>query len=338
MLKKRLKGFTLIELLVVIAIIAVLIALLLPAVQQAREAARRTQCKNNLKQLGLAMHNYHDTHRVLPPAYFPGRMVDGSLHQWRGWSGQALMLPYLDQTPLYNLANFNLGIIGDGATESINIPATMTRLEAMRCPSDMVPPGTWYSRSYPGNNYGLSLGTTMEWGNQNNLVGMFTYIQCRSFSDVADGLSNTIAMGEIPTGTGTKNIHGSWERGIAWSGGSRQNPSQADVITYATAAAAAFAGGSNQHHHAGRLWALGQPYQNLMNTVIPPNPKYPSASECSGCGWADSNGLWPSRSRHVGGAHHLMGDGSVHFISDNMDHLTYMRLGTRASGDTVQFP
>lgn len=249
-----------------------------------------------------------------------------------------MLLPYLDQAPLYNLANFSLGIIGDGATEVINVPATMSKVTGFRCPSDRDPADSWYSRPYPGNNYCVSLGPTMEWANSNNSVGMFRLNGSLGFRDVTDGLSNTIMMAETPVGTSSKDIHGSWQRGVAWSGGSRQNPTVLDVLAYAQAAKTAFDGGANQHHHAGRLWALGQPYQNLFNTVIPPNPLFPSASECAGCGWGDSNGMWPSRSRHVGGAHHLMGDGSVHFISQNLDHALYMGLGSRGNGEIVQFP
>lgn len=341
MMKARLtrsRGFTLIELLVVIAIIAILIALLLPAVQQAREAARRSQCKNNLKQFGLALHNYHDTHGKLPPGFMQGRMLDGSLHTWRGWSGQAMLLPYIDQAPLYSQANFNLGIIGDGPTESTQVGVTMQKLPAFRCPSDNDAPGSWYSRQWPGNSYALSLGTTSEWANSNNRVGMFALNSGKAFRDVHDGLSNTIMMAEIPIGTGGKNIHGSWERGIAWTGGPRENPSVQEVITYSQAVKTAWDGGTNQHHHAGRLWALGQSYQTLMNTIAPPNWRFPSASECTGCGWFDSNGMFPSRSRHVGGSHHLLGDGSVHFISENIDHGLYMGLGTIAGSESVDFP
>src|SRR5689334_25410189 len=109
----RRRAFTLIELLVVIAIIAVLIALLLPAVQQAREAARRTQCKNNLKQIGLALHNYHDTFRLFPPGYVdrngnPNLTPDNDLGP--GWGWAAFLLPYIDQSPLYSPINFNVGV------------------------------------------------------------------------------------------------------------------------------------------------------------------------------------------------------------------------------------
>ena len=127
------RGFTLIELLVVIAIIAVLIALLLPAVQAAREAARRAQCVNNLKQIGLALHNYHSSINALPWDHGPGG--------WNEWSGMTMLLPYMEQQPLYNTINFNY-IIGNGAATAtnggfLNTTAIQTKLNGLVCPSDL---------------------------------------------------------------------------------------------------------------------------------------------------------------------------------------------------------
>jgi prepilin-type N-terminal cleavage/methylation domain-containing protein len=135
---RRRRGFTLIELLVVIAIIAVLIALLLPAVQQARESARRTQCKNNLKQFGLGLHNYHDTFRIFPMG------TNGSVRDsctggcaWRGFSVHAMILPYIDQAPVYNGMNMNAMY-----NELENSPLSAVKMPAFRCPSqDPIPGG-----------------------------------------------------------------------------------------------------------------------------------------------------------------------------------------------------
>jgi len=332
-------AFTLIELLVVIAIIAILVALLLPAVQQAREAARRTSCKNNLKQLGVALHNYHDTHSVLPYGHMDGRMLDGSMHTWRGWSGLAMILPYMDQGALYDNCNFNYGIIGDGATEQLNVANTMQRVPGFRCPSDVDPPGTWYGRQWPGNNYALSRGPTFDWTTTNNGVGMFYRYSSIKFRDVLDGTSNTIMMGEICVGRGSYDVHSSVVRSVAWTGGSRENPGEASVRAYAAAIDAAYASNpANTHHHTARLWALCQSGHGLFNTLVPPNFKTPNGQECVGCGWMDSHGLFAARSRHTGGAQHLFADGSVHFISDNIDMGTYHGLGSRGSGEVVNFP
>ena len=157
----RRKAFTLIELLVVIAIIAVLIALLLPAVQQAREAARRTQCKNNLKQLGLAIHTYHDTAKVFPQAVFQNKATSGQW-DWRLASPQVMLLPYIDQAPLYNSLNFNLSFNNGTANDTI---CNAAKLAAFRCPSD---PNLSTNTGDPGNNYAVCLGPNAEW--QNNIA------------------------------------------------------------------------------------------------------------------------------------------------------------------------
>ena len=139
-MRKR-PGFTLIELLVVIAIIAVLIALLLPAVQAAREAARRAQCVNNLKQLGLAMHNYHSAAGAFPPGCdstngYPGTAFPNNLSSWTSWSAQAMLLPYIEQAPLYNAANFNWACCWDGMYDAINSTVYSTKINSFVCPSD----------------------------------------------------------------------------------------------------------------------------------------------------------------------------------------------------------
>lgn len=250
-----------------------------------------------------------------------------------------MLLPYIDQGALYDNCNFNIGIIGDGPTESLNVNNTMQIIPAFRCPSDIDPTATWYSMRYPGNNYALSLGTTTEWANSNNAVGMFGFNKSIRFRDALDGLSNTIAMAEICVGRGSYDIHSSVVRNVVWPGGNRQNPGVAAIQAYGQAIQAAYAATpSNTHHHAGRLWALGQHSQSLFNTTAPPNWAIPNGQECSGCGWMDSNGIFASRSRHAGGSQHLFADGSVHFISSSIDMGLYQALGTRAEGEVVQFP
>jgi prepilin-type N-terminal cleavage/methylation domain-containing protein/prepilin-type processing-associated H-X9-DG protein len=224
---RRWPGFTLIELLVVIAIIAVLIALLLPAVQAAREAARRAQCVNNLKQLGIALHNYHDTVGSFPTSFWrntrntPGSTVlDGTnRHSWI-----SMLLPNIEQTALYNAMNFTVGVGGTPGAR-INATAALTPINVLMCPSDPSPAQSAIPRVDqgvgPNNNSGPKLCYLGNFGdnhNDDNTVNPFpnlpfqrengfgewgthTGIMCRSggtvsIRDVTDGLSNTFAVGE----------------------------------------------------------------------------------------------------------------------------------------------
>ena len=222
----RISGFTLIELLVVIAIIAVLIALLLPAVQAAREAARRSQCVNNLKQLGLAMHNYSSTINCFPPGGLGASTTTGVSNGWGGYSAQAFMLPYLEQTPLYNAANFNLVCVGQGGNGAeTNYTVTMTRINAFLCPSSPLYAGSVYPSSgsggnigggpSPSNNYFASAGSSLSvFDNYSGYGfnpagapnGVFKFNgQPIAERDILDGLSNTIAFGEWRSGDANNN-------------------------------------------------------------------------------------------------------------------------------------
>jgi prepilin-type N-terminal cleavage/methylation domain-containing protein len=211
-------GFTLIELLVVIAIIAVLIALLLPAVQSAREAARRAQCTNNLKQIGLALHNYHQTNDTFPMVYVTSNIPFNPSTDWGLWSPQALILPFMEQQALYNAINFSVVNRNQGGGAYVNISLSATRINAFLCPSSPLPLGTIDCTSYRdgGCNYFASVGPSLAyqdydyagsppngifkvtsdpkdwgWGSPGAPVGI---------RDVTDGTSNTIAFGEWRTG------------------------------------------------------------------------------------------------------------------------------------------
>ena len=190
----RRRGFTLIELLVVIAIIAILIALLLPAVQQAREAARRTECKNNLKQVGLALHNYHDTHGVFPP----GNINSGPASTTRGWGWGTFLLPFIDQAPLYNSLNVSTQDFGgNGATTPIAATTlTQTPLKAFRCPSDTGAAINSNRDNHGTSNYSGVYGANSEGHLSTAGNGLFYANSNVAIRDVTDGLTNTLVVGE----------------------------------------------------------------------------------------------------------------------------------------------
>jgi prepilin-type N-terminal cleavage/methylation domain-containing protein/prepilin-type processing-associated H-X9-DG protein len=223
------RGFTLIELLVVIAIIAVLIALLLPAVQSAREAARRIQCTNNLKQIGLAMHNYHSTSGVFPMAASKNCNADPSstcpgYADWRGWSALATSLPFTEQSPLYNAINFNMAEeIHDNTPAPENSTVVLTKINQYMCPSDPFVGNTGL------NNYHACYGTTTDWpsgldtspytsmqnADGNGSTGMFAVWLSYGIANNTDGTSNTMFFAEalVGDGQGDENSHNRFGNG-----------------------------------------------------------------------------------------------------------------------------
>jgi prepilin-type N-terminal cleavage/methylation domain-containing protein/prepilin-type processing-associated H-X9-DG protein len=217
------RGFTLIEVLVVIAIIVVLIALLLPAVQAAREAGRRMQCANNLKQLGLALANYESAFGAYPASYGSHTTWGGAWNAWGSWSPQAHLLGYLDQGPVYNAINFS---IVSGANQQAGYPqpeyggqmqstAISGRIASFLCPSSTPPQETYWGRPRAGNNYFASVGSSMHWvgasglsapngifmhGGSDPVINGYENTPPRAMRDVTDGTSHTIAFGEWRTG------------------------------------------------------------------------------------------------------------------------------------------
>ena len=322
------RGFTLIELLVVIAIIAILIALLLPAVQQAREAARRTQCKNNLHNLGLALHNYHDTFKMLPYSKGGTNSQGGSCgsigagqmcNDFR-LSGLVALLPYYDQVPLYNQISGEL--TANGVTFPPMGPHTWTdqyppwrqELAILNCPSETGGNDDWGGSIFGGSTYGFCIGDTMDWNNTNGADwlggpprGAFYEMSSLALPDLKDGASNTILMGEIGNWDGSDEVQGGIAVNIA---GVTNNPQ----LCKSTATGGRYNPGVQLRTERGQKWHDGGPHYTSFNTVLPPNS--PSCSEFDDeWHW----GLFSAGSRHEGGCHILMGDGAARFVSENID-------------------
>lgn len=329
------QAFTLIELLVVIAIIAVLIALLLPAVQQAREAARRTECKNKLKQLALAMHNHHDNYQRFPRNY---QQVGGNA--WEALSANYFLLPYIDQAPLFNQGQSNLTNWGWTYGTLMN-----TKLPGFLCPSALPAPARGSNPSGwdgPGTNYAWSTGSSVEtvWAGT-RFNGMVAYQTDRSMRDVTDGLSNTLMISEILSGSNQSDGSGKYPYDIFYAGNGLFNsvadkdfPTQAELDAIGGQARNSPSGVKTNN---GTMWGWYAAAQSTLNTAATPNWRWPSAGgDCCPGGAHDwGYGIIPPRSMHTGGVNAALGDGSVRFISTNVDLLTFQRLGNRSDGKPV---
>lgn len=317
----RRRGFTLIELLVVIAIIAVLIALLLPAVQQAREAARRSQCQNNLKQLALGLHNYHDTHKVFPYGF---RYDSGATNNRECWYHQ--ILPFIEQSALYEAYDSFYDAYESAAVHRITDPVLIeTTIEMLQCPSDPASPGTSRGNRFQGN-YALCAGVGSDWTidrdtgtiivNNGDTVGtnnggLFARNSRNGLRTCRDGTSNTLLASE---GIIRGNEASSWgEIGDFWGGSI----------------------------HGSFGFSTAEP----PNTSVPDRPysckeeSYPGAPNFAPCENGNADGLagrWNfARSYHTGGVQAALADGSVQFFSDSINRQTWMRLGLYSDGLNV---
>ncbi len=329
------QGFTLIELLVVIAIIAILIALLLPAVQQAREAARRSQCRNNLKQLGLALHNYHDVHKMFPKAS-TNYLIANSSDSWDndGFSAQFFLLPFLDYGPLFKEWNMNATWNNNGVgAPRTNRALRRTVLPVYRCPSD-----TPFPTVETGNcNYLVSTGPNRGWVNAAAThVGMFHLNHSTTIADLKDGTSQTIAIAEGVIGDNNDASYqpGDLVHSQAFPAGFPPiSPTQNQLDVYGIQCQGGIA---NHYSRSGRDWQHPTMHFTIFNTMATPNWNYPTCQPCAGtCDNGGGTGVYPSRSQHPGGTHHLFADGKVKFVINSVNLALYQALGTKASRDVA---
>lgn len=319
-MRRAKKGFTLVELLVVIAIIGILIALLLPAVQAAREAARRSQCTNNLKQLGLGVHNYHDVYLTFPIGNLCSTLGGGAPGTGSRESTWALaILPFIEQKPLSDaFGTLKITTPANNWPESSQAMSNICNsvIPCMVCPSCTATPkttGNWgihdYNDGFCGN-YSLCNGSTTVLNSttsaQNDQNGLFFFTRCTRMSDAVDGTSNTV-MG-------------------------------AEHITIKEPTTA------NERDWRGRIFR-GQWVGVLVSTLEVPNTtvadqiiRCQSTREAPCTNGSSATNVMYARSMHNGGVNALVADGSVRFVSSTIDRATWQCLGSRQDGTAVQFP
>jgi prepilin-type N-terminal cleavage/methylation domain-containing protein len=347
----RQRGFTLIELLVVIAIIAILISLLLPAVQQAREAARRTQCRNNLKQMGLALHNYESTYTKFPSSGEFTARVGAYFRSFTPTSTFTQMLPYIDQANVYNLMNLNVDY-----TNIVNQPAATTKIPVYLCPSNgntpaddkyTVPPvgnGSYGLTDYmpiaytdlddvgsrcnsPRVNCGVSTTDSYTKWDRDSVLGFHNGIR-----DCVDGTSNSIAIFEA-NGRQATVVASSYELGWVFGGtGNVYYPGRDTTQTN---------GGAGGFGRVPGRWAdpdsgsgVSGPPQNRGQII---NQNKTPLGGPPNCLWTTNN-CGPNDepfSLHAGGCHGLLADGSVRFLSENLDVQTVRRLASNKDGEVL---
>jgi prepilin-type N-terminal cleavage/methylation domain-containing protein/prepilin-type processing-associated H-X9-DG protein len=354
-------GFTLVELLVVIAIIGILIALLLPAVQAAREAARRSTCSNHLKQLALAFHNYYSSRNVFPRLGYQYNSTStdcgfgcciGDAASCCTTGGRVRMgtgvfihiLPYIEQQAVY--AQYKMGCGWHGGYN--RALADRTKIDTFRCPSDR------YETNLSPTNYGPSVGSNGLLGGPPDWVnspqarnGLFRCYEETKIDDISDGLTNTIMLAEkvIPTFDWNKHDVGNFVRGLSppsnmptstyWGAITQQmldtmGKQAADVVANWPPPGTSYFPGCHSSNWISSLI--------MLNTVATPNWQFPNLylwfTGCPPCGM----GVFPPRSRHAGGVNVAMGDGSVRFVGNGVDLVTWQCMGARNDGQVITLP
>jgi prepilin-type N-terminal cleavage/methylation domain-containing protein len=304
MLNQR-RGFSPIELLVVLAIIAILIALLLPALQNGREAAKRAQCRNNLKQIGLAVYNYESAYRVFPP----GSVSPPGDKEARYAGAFCSILPFIEQSGAYDTLNFSLS-----PEHAANRTTRRVVVREFLCPSDAAPQGP-----FGATNYAFVSGSRPKLGwdgkdREKQPDGLFYQISSTRISQITDGTSKTIAVVEWIRGQAElKKL----TRDYALKTGPIPNNVSTDTDL-----------GKNYLRDRGASWMVGGFLQSLATITLPPNDLHFDLSY----GLLEG-GLSAPRSEHAGGVHVLIADASVQFISDSIDFETLKHMATRAGND-----
>ncbi|MFO1022688.1 MAG: DUF1559 domain-containing protein [Planctomycetales bacterium] len=343
------RGFTLIELLVVTGIIAVLVALLLPAVQEARMAAARTECRNNLHQIGLALHNYHDTHGLFPPGYIfdPARPTSGSgsavgLNCW-GWG--AALLPYLDQNSLHGQIDFDLGFNGNNANHRNYLPSRQV-LKAFRCPNDKTPQlvvnkapaftlgaaanyvAVAGALTSPGNTPPTVLNDGPAAGLSTNLHtvmgGAFGCNSAVGLRDLADGPSNVILVGERAWRQAGNNVRQGTT--ALWAGAHSDNSTATNPSALEKANGVALTLGVCNAESDPRVAINAALKIQPASLVLNHQP----------CDGDQSDPLYHGfSSRHQGGSQFLLGDGSVRFLNESINPVLYRNLSLKGDGEVL---
>lgn len=334
--EQRTKGFTLIELLVVIAIIGILVSLLLPAVQQARESARRMQCQNNLKQLDLALQNHESVLREFPSGVVRRRWAQQptwSSGHW-AWGVFANLLPYVEQNSLHDELHLDKPLLGAPPffpilPEHRNVVNKPVGLYL--CPSDF---GTVLDDRYRPLNYVACLGSgvrtpTQEAGTDSDVDGVF-YANSRTRPrDITDGLSNTLAFSETTLGRGNPGPDGF----VVFTPPSQPEDVWAALFPWVTVTLSDSACNSAGAFGVtrGNTWASASHLSGFFNAYLPPNSP---RSDCI-IHYSFSPGWVAARSRHINGVNTAFADGSVRFVSDTVDLTTWRSLSTRDGGETA---